>query len=319
MSKTTWQVKEAEAGVRLDKWLAAAERLNSRSRALAALEKGQVFVNEAEQSAGEAGRRLQPGETVRLWLDRPGSAARRNYAGNGKRIADLHLIYEDPTLLVVNKPAGLLSVPLPAKPDEPSLLEKVTTHLRGQGLNRAFIVHRIDRDTSGLVVFTKSFPAQQKLKHQFERHEPERIYHAFVYGQPQPDKGMWRDELVWDQEELKQKAASGKDAEKQEAESQYRVLEKYAEAALVEVSLITGKRNQIRIQAGLRGHPLIGERQYVYQHKPAVRIEFPRQALHALRLSFRHPQDGRKVKFEAALPADLQQLQKQLRATSKPA
>lgn len=319
MSKTTWQVKEAEAGVRLDKWLAAAERLNSRSRALAALEKGQVFVNESEQSAGEAGRRLQPGETVRLWLDRPGSAARRNYAGSGKRIADLHLIYEDPTLLVVNKPAGLLSVPLPAKPDEPSLLDKVTTHLRGQGLNRAFIVHRIDRDTSGLVVFTKSFPAQQKLKHQFERHEPERIYHAFVYGQPQPDKGMWRDELVWDQEELKQKAASGKEAEKQEAESQYRVLEKYAEAALVEVSLITGKRNQIRIQAGLRGHPLIGERQYVYQHKPEVRIEFPRQALHALRLSFRHPQDGRKVKFEAVLPADLQQLQKQLRATNKPA
>lgn len=319
MSKTTWQVKEAEAGVRLDKWLAAAERLNSRSRALAALEKGQVFVNEAEQSAGEAGRRLEPGETVRLWLDRPGSAARRNYAGSGKRIADLHLIYEDPTLLVVNKPAGLLSVPLPAKPDEPSLLDKVTTHLRGQGLNRAFIVHRIDRDTSGLVVFTKSFPAQQKLKHQFERHEPERIYHAFVYGQPQPDKGMWRDELVWDQEELKQKAASGKEAEKQEAESQYRVLEKYAEAALVEVSLITGKRNQIRIQAGLRGHPLIGERQYVYQHKPEVRIEFPRQALHALRLSFRHPQDGRKVKFEAVLPADLQQLQKQLRATNKPA
>jgi 23S rRNA pseudouridine1911/1915/1917 synthase len=285
------------------------------------LEKGQVFVNEAEQSAGEAGRRLQQGETVRLWLDRPGSAARRNYAGTGKRIADLHLIYEDPTLLVVNKPAGLLSVPLPAKPDEPSLLEKVATHLRVQGLNRAFIVHRIDRDTSGLVVFTKTFPAQQKLKHQFERHEPERIYHAFVYGQPQPDKGTWRDELVWDQEELKQKPASGstgsKEAEKQEAECRYHVLEKYAEAALIEVSLITGKRNQIRIQAGLRGHPLIGERQYVYQHKPATKIEFPRQALHALRLSFWHPLDSRKLSFEAPLPADLQTLQKQLRATRK--
>lgn len=321
MSKTTWKVKEAEADVRLDKWLAAADRLNSRSRALAALEKGQIFVNEAEQSAGDAGRRLQPGEAVRLWLDRPGSAARRNYAGTGKRIADLHLIYEDPTLLVVNKPAGLLSVPLPAKPDEPSLLDRVTTHLRGQGLNRAFIVHRIDRDTSGLVVFTKSFPAQQKLKHQFERHEPERIYHAFVYGQPQPDKGTWRDELIWDQEELKQKVASSptssKETEKQAAECRYRVLEKYAEAALVEVSLITGKRNQIRIQAGLRGHPLIGERQYVYQHSPAVKIEFPRQALHALRLSFRHPQDGRKVNFEASLPADLQSLQQRLRAASK--
>jgi 23S rRNA pseudouridine1911/1915/1917 synthase len=322
MAKSIWRITTDETGVRLDKWLAGAERLNSRSRALAALEKGQIFINEDEQSAGEAGRRLQPGETVRLWLDRPGSAARRNYAGTGKRIADLHLIYEDPILLVVNKPAGLLSVPLPAKPDEPSLLEKVATHLRGQGLNRAFIVHRIDRDTSGLVVFTKSFPAQQKLKHQFERHEPERIYHAFVYGQPQPDKGTWRDELVWDQEELKQKVASGpsnnsKEVEKQEAECRYRVLERYAEAALVEVSLITGKRNQIRIQAGLRGHPLIGERQYVYQHKPAVKIEFPRQALHALRLSFRHPQDGRKVKFEAQLPADLQTLQQRLRAVSK--
>lgn len=326
MSKTTWQVKEAEAGLRLDKWLAAAARLNSRSRALAALEKGQVFVNEAEQSAGEAGRRLQPGDKVRLWLDRPGSAARRNYAGTGKRIADLHLIYEDAALLVVNKPAGLLSVPLPGKPDEPSLLEKVATHLRGQGLNRAFIVHRIDRDTSGLVVFAKSFSAQQKLKHQFERREPERIYHAFVYGQPSPDSGVWRDELVWDQEELKQKPANDptrnrangptktpKEAEKQEAECRYRVVEKYAEAALLEVTLITGKRNQIRIQAGLRGHPLIGERQYVYQYKPVNRIEFPRQALHAMRLGFRHPLDGRKLSFEAPLPTDLQTLQKQLR------
>src|SRR5581483_1336461 len=212
MSKSIWRINETEAGTRLDKWLADQARLGSRSRALAALEKGQVFVNEQEQSAAAAGHRLQAGEKVRLWLDRPGSAQRRNYAGAGKRIAGLHIVYEDQTLLVINKPAGLLTVPLPAQPDEPSLSAHVTEHLRAQGKLKAFIVHRIDRDTSGLVVFAKNSAAQQKLKNQFERREPERVYWAVVYGHPQPETGTWRDELVWDERAVKQREARRNDS-----------------------------------------------------------------------------------------------------------
>src|SRR5262245_57983703 len=129
MSKSNWRISETEAGLRLDKWLADAARLGSRARALAALEKGQVFLNEEEQSAAAAGHRLQTGEQVRLWLDRPGSAQRRNYAGTGKRIAGLQIVFEDQSLLVINKPAGLLTVPLPEQPHEPSLLARVAEHL----------------------------------------------------------------------------------------------------------------------------------------------------------------------------------------------
>lgn len=317
MSKSIWRISETEAGARLDKWLAGEARLGSRARALAALEKGQVFLNEQEQSAAAAGYRLKAREKVRLWLDRPGSAQRRNYAGAGKRFAGMQIVYEDQALLVINKPAGLLTVPLPGESVEPSLLERVAEHLRAQGKRQPFIVHRIDRDTSGLVVFAKDFAAQQKLKNQFERREPERVYWAFVYGHPQAATGLWRDELVWDQKALKQREARRADALKQEAICRYRVLEKFAEASLLEVGLVTGKRNQIRLQAALRGHPLIGERKYAEKNAPQATIAFPRQALHALRLSFRHPLDGRKLVFEAPLPADLQELQKSLQ-TKKP-
>ncbi len=316
MSKSNWRISETEAGLRLDKWLADAARLGSRSRALSVLEKGQVFVNEQEQSAAAAGHRLQAGEKVRLWLDRPGSAQRRNYAGTGKRFAGMQIVFEDQTLLVINKPAGLLTVPLPGEATESSLLERVAEHLRAQGKRQPLIVHRIDRDTSGLVIFAKSFAAQQKLKNQFERREPERVYWAFVYGHPQP-AGVWQDELVWDQKALKQREARRNDLQKQEAICRYRVLEKFAEASLLEVSLVTGKRNQIRLQAALRGHPLIGERKYAEKNAPQATIDFPRQALHAKRLSFRHPLDGRKLGFEAPLPADLQELLKRLQKSDK--
>jgi len=319
MNKSTWKITEAEAGLRLDKWLAGEARLGSRAKALAALEKGQIFVDNTEQSPADAGRRMQTGQSVRLWLDRPGSAQRRNYSGAGKRFADLHIVFEDETLLVINKPAGLLTVPLPAQPDAPSLLDRVTAHLRGQNRRQAFIVHRIDRDTSGLVVFAKTFAAQKKLKHQFERSEPERTYWAFVHGHPAPATGTWQDELVWDQEELKQRTVRAGDAQIHVAICRYHTLEKFAETSLLEVKLGTGKRNQIRVQASLHGHPLIGERQYLPPRKPVEseakpKLEFPRQALHAHRLGFRHPLDGRKLNFEAPLPADLQTLWQRLKS-----
>lgn len=313
-NKSQWKITEAEVGLRLDKWLAAESRLSSRARALAALEKGQIFVNDTEQTPSEAGRRLERGDAVRLWLDRPGSSQRRNYSGSGKRFADLHIVYEDQCMLVINKPAGLLSVPLAAQPEADSLSDRVVEHLRKQERQNAFIVHRLDRDTSGLVVFAKSMAIQKKLKDQFERREPERVYWAFVHGQLTPAAGNWRDELVWDQDEIKQRAANEGDAKTQEAVCRYRTLESFAQASLVEVSLVTGKRNQIRIQAGLRGHPLVGERQYIYRNAPAVRLEFGRQALHAKRLGFKHPLDGRKLNFEAPLPPDLEALRVRLKA-----
>lgn len=236
-----------------------------------------------------------------------GSRARRRGG-----VTPLDILYEDRVLLVINKPAGLLSVPLPNKSAEPSVYDQLERYLRPQR-RRPFVVHRIDRDTSGLVVFAKDPRTQQALKKQFIRREPERIYLALVYGHPNPREGAWRDYLVWDRKALIQKRTHPRDPQATEAVCRYAVVEQFREASLIEVRLETGKRNQIRIQARLRGHTLIGERRYVFGPEQLRPIPFTRQALHAHRLAFRHPVDNRELQFEASLPDDFRELVDRLR------
>jgi 23S rRNA pseudouridine1911/1915/1917 synthase len=299
-----WTVASEDVGLRLDKYLAAPDRAGSRPRAAAALERGKVFVNDREMTLADAAARLAEGDVVRLWMDRPGSAKRRSTLGD---LRDLPIVYEDDTLIVLNKPAGLLAVPLPLerRTDAPSVFEDLKIYLRQRARRRPFVVHRIDRDTSGLVLFAKTEGAQLTLKEQFKRRQPERVYQAVVYGLPSPSSGTWRDHLVWDVKALIQKETSPRDPRGKEAISQYRVLEPLAGASLIEVKLVTGKRNQIRIQARLRGHTLVGERRYIYGPDELRPIAFPRQALHAHRLTFRHPADDREMAFEVPLPDDI--------------
>jgi len=304
-----WTVGPDENGSRLDRFLAAPDRLGSRARASDAIEKGKIFVNGAEMGGGAGAGRLKVGDEVRVWMDRPGSASRRT---GPFKSGDLEILFEDDFILVINKPAGLLTVPLPDRGDV-SVYSQLEDHLRGQRHRRPFIVHRIDRDTSGLVLFAKTLKAQQLLKAQFKRREPERIYLALVYGHPEPSRGTWRDTLVWDDRSLIQKETHPSDPRGAEAVCEYRVLESFANTSLIEVRLHTGKRNQIRLQARLRGHTLVGEQRYVFGPDEMRAIEFPRQALHAHRLGFRHPGDGRALIFEAPLPADLAQLVERLR------
>jgi 23S rRNA pseudouridine1911/1915/1917 synthase len=311
----TWIALAGDAGSRLDKFLAARERLGSRGRVADALEKGKIFVNDREASRRDAGSLLRAGDVVRVWMDRPGSAKRRPRTSGAA--GDVEIVYEDDALMVVNKPPGLLSVPLPRQPDAGSAYDDLEAHLRPRGKRKPLVVHRIDRDTSGLVVFARTPRAQRALKDQFRRREPERVYLAIVYGHPHPPAGTWRDHLVWDTKALIQKRTRAGDPAGKEAISQYRVIELLEGAALIEVRLVTGKRNQIRLQARLRGHMLVGEQRYVYGPAALRAIECSRQALHAHRLSFEHPVDGRPLSFEAPLPADLSALVKQLRAAAK--
>jgi 23S rRNA pseudouridine1911/1915/1917 synthase len=307
----TWVVTAAEAGLRLDKFLAASERLASRGRAIAALARGKVFVNDDDATDGDAARRLAAGDRVRLWMDRPGSA--KAVRTGPQSVGDVEIVFEDPTLIVVNKPAGLLSVPLERKSDAPSAYDRVERHLRPSGKRRPLVVHRIDQDTSGLVVFAKDADAQARLKAQFKRRQPERIYLAVLYGRPDPPSGQWRDHLVWDEKALIQKQTHPRDPNAQDAISDYRVLETFAEASLVEVRLQSGRRNQIRIQARLRGHTLVGEKRYTFGPEALRPIQFERHALHAWRLAFDHPQDGRRLHFEATPPSDFSALLDRLR------
>jgi 23S rRNA pseudouridine1911/1915/1917 synthase len=310
VSESEWTAAEQDAGVRLDKFLAAADRLTSRARAVAALERGKIYVNGAEVALADAARRLSAGDVVRVWMDRPGSARRAPRTGPR---GEVDVIFEDAVLLVVNKPAGILSVPLERKTELPSVYEHIEDRLRSHGKRRPFVVHRIDQDTSGLVVFAKDAESQRRLKAQFARREPERVYLAVVYGRPSPSSGTWRDTLVWDTKALIQKETHPRDPKGMDAISEYHVIERFRAASLIEVRLRTGRRNQIRIQARLRGHTLVGEERYVYGPDTLRPIAFGRQALHAFRLGFDHPVDGRELLLEAPLPADLKDLLARLR------
>jgi 23S rRNA pseudouridine1911/1915/1917 synthase len=310
MSGTEWRIGADAGGVRLDKYLASDTRLGSRARAVAALERGKVFVNDEEATLADAARRLAPGDVVRLWVDRPGSAKRVPRTGP---VGNLEVIYEDAVLIAVNKPAGLLSVPLERNPGVPSVFDQIEERFRPFGKRRPFAVHRIDQDTSGLVLFAKNAAAQGALKAQFKRREPARVYWAVVYGTPDPPEGSWHDFLVWDERALIQKQTHPKDPRATEAVSNYTVLESFRDTSLVEVRLLTGRRNQIRIQARLRGHTLVGEERYVYGPDSLRPIDFGRQALHAVRLTIRHPTDNRVLALEAPLAADLQDLLTRLR------
>jgi 23S rRNA pseudouridine1911/1915/1917 synthase len=305
-----WHVAAAEAGMRLDAFLATEDRAGSRSRASRALTRGQVFVNDREATPADAGHGVRPRDRVRLWLDRPGSATRR---ASPRSVGPLEILYEDAALLVINKPAGLLSVPLPRKADEPAVTDYLEQHLRSRGKQQPQVVHRIDRDTSGLLVVARTGPAAGRLKAQFEAREAERVYQAVVTGHPTPESGVWRDRIAWDDRIMLQKVVSPNDRRGAEAISRYTVLERFEASALLEVRLVTGKRNQIRLQALLHGHPLVGEQRYTIEGDEDEAIAFKRQALHAWKLGFRHPTDGRALTFEAPLPGDMKRLLRRLR------
>jgi 23S rRNA pseudouridine1911/1915/1917 synthase len=306
-----WTVTSQEAGVTLDKFLAAADRLASRSKAAAARERGKVFVNDTEVGPAQAALRLKARDVVRVWDNRPGSSTRRQFPFQA---GALRVLYEDASLVVLDKPAGLLAVPLERREDEVSILDQLEGHLRSHGKRKPLVVHRIDRDTSGVVVFAKDARTQGALRQQFRARTPERVYLAVVYGQPNPPSGIWRNHLMWDPKALIQKETHAKDSRAVEAICHYTVVETFGSASLVEVRLTTGKRNQIRIQARLHGHALVGERRYTDGPDALGRISFTRQALHAWRLGFRHPADNRAMTIEAPVPADMKQLIARLRA-----
>jgi 23S rRNA pseudouridine1911/1915/1917 synthase len=279
--------------------------------------RGRVFVNETEKRASDAASQVKTGDQICVWADRPGSSRSRPPA---RRTGDLRIVFEDADLIVLDKPAGLLSVPLDVREAATSAFEQVETYLRRaggrSGGRRPLVVHRIDRDTSGLVVFAKHAEAQRRLRDQFRRREPERVYWVVVYGCPEPETGTWRDRLVWDERASIQKRTHRTDPSGMDAISHYRVRERFARTSLLEVRLETGKRNQIRLQARVHGHTLVGEQRYVIGPDELRPVAFPRHALHAQRLAFEHPADGRPLQFEAPPPPDFAALLERLRTVA---
>lgn len=222
---------------------------------------------------------------------------------------ELAIIYEDDAVIAVNKPAGLLAVPIPGS-DAPSALSLVSQHLKPRRQS-ALIVHRIDRFSSGVLLFAKTARDRNALIKQFLAHTPVRQYLAVIRGDLATKQGI----LVhyFRKEGMHQILSTDRDRKAARAELSYSVERSLREASLVRVALLTGLQNQIRVQFAALGHPVIGDRKYSPDEATERRIA--RVALHAAKLQFTHPRSQELVTVECPPPADFQFL---LQALSKP-
>ncbi|MCB9666386.1 MAG: RluA family pseudouridine synthase [Alphaproteobacteria bacterium] len=298
---------------RLDRWLAAWPRVGSRRKASALLAGGKVDVDGRTVGPVEGGLPVPAGSRVAVVWDRPGTS-RQAVRARGELVeAGLRILHEDDRVVAIDKPPGLLTDTATARQarERDSVRARITAWLRPRG-QRPVVVHRIDADTSGVVLLAKDAEAGERLREAFAAHRPERTYLAWVHGVPHAAEGTWEDTVWWDPRANVQRAVAPDAPGAAQARSHWRVDGRGGGLARLEVRLDTGRRNQIRLQAALRGHPLVGERQYLPDAWTPRPPSFPRQALHAHRLVFPHPDDGRPVAVDAPLPADLARLDARL-------
>jgi 23S rRNA pseudouridine1911/1915/1917 synthase len=233
----------------------------------------------------------------------------------------LDIVFEDEHLIIVDKPAGLVVHPAAGHADG-TLVNALLHHCHGKlsgigGVERPGIVHRIDKDTSGLLVVAKSDVAHERLAKLFAAHDIERRYFAIVSGVPAPPAGTVSTQIGRSTVNRKKMAVLPENKGKH-AVTHYRTLESFAKTALVQCTLETGRTHQVRVHMAHIGHPLIGDATYSNRQNP-YRIgpnqsKFERQALHAASLGLIHPISGETLRFESSLPEDMQLLLSQLRA-----
>jgi 23S rRNA pseudouridine1911/1915/1917 synthase len=254
--------------------------------------------------------RCSAGDRLELTFERGRryDAPKKPPKGDGYRI-----VYEDEDIVAAEKESGVITVPAAAKVGD-SLLERLVAAYRKRGLRRPQVlaVHRIDRFTSGLVVFARTGTAYAKLREQFAQGRPRRVYLAFAEGELARESGRLVHYLAEHPKSLKVQAVPA-DRGAPRASCSYRVVERFAHATLVEVTLETGRRNQIRVQLAAEGHPLIGDVTY---GRPTEMLG--RTALHARELSFDHPCKPGRVRLVAELPRDLTRLRAELRRGASP-
>jgi RluA family pseudouridine synthase len=223
----------------------------------------------------------------------------------------LVVLYEDDAVVALNKPAGLLAVPVEGS-DAPSAWSLLAAELRPKR-QRAFVVHRIDRFTSGVLLFAKTPPDRDALVGQFLGHTPLRQYLAVVRGHLPVKEGTLVHYLR--REGMFQKLTKASDSRAARAELRYSVERPLRAASLVRVTLVTGLQNQIRVQFSAIDHPVVGDRKYC----PAESLErrIARGALHAGRLQFTHPRSGNSVSVDCEPPSDFQSLVQSLRLQTR--
>jgi len=312
---TTVIVDQSLPEERLDTYLRSRFPPLSRGAIRRLLEDGDIRVD---------GRIVKPthspraGETIEIrWPEAKPAAAR-------PQELPLDVLFEDTHLLVLNKPAGLVVHPA-AGHEEGTLVNALLHHCQGQlsgvgGVARPGIVHRLDKDTSGCLVVAKNDASHVALSAQFAGRSLEKGYHAIVCGEVRPEQGDIRAAIARHPTHRKRMAVT--DGSGREAWTSYRVLERLRGATLVEAVLHTGRTHQVRVHFKHLGFPLLGD--LMYGNRPTQRLEQltgyepPRQMLHAYRLAFKHPYDGRRLTFEAPWPPDFEEAVLRLRELPDP-
>ncbi|MGF1628531.1 MAG: RluA family pseudouridine synthase [Kiloniellaceae bacterium] len=309
-------VEPEAAGGRLDRLLADALPQLSRSRLKALIEEGRVSAAGAAVTTPSA--KVKAGQTFAIIVPETRAVALVAQA------IPLEILYEDRDLIVLNKPAGLVVHPAAGNPDR-TLVNALMAHCGPElsgigGEARPGIVHRLDKDTSGLMVAAKSAAAHQGLSTLFASRDIERAYWALVWGLPSPAEGTIAGNIGRSPRNRKKMAVLRHGG--RPAETAYRVLRTFqnGRVSLVECRLMTGRTHQIRVHLAEIGHPLLGDPLYGRAGTAARRgrllsagaqaalAALGRQALHAKTLGFRHPVSGDDLQFESELPADLSAL-----------
>lgn len=307
-------IADAQSGMRLDRALADLFPDISRERLKALILGGHVAPSRGGPDTLNPSMKVMAGDVFAVTI--PPIAM----AEAVPQDIPLVILHEDADLIVLDKPAGLVVHPAAGNLDG-TLVNALLHHCRGAlsgigGVARPGIVHRIDKDTSGLLVVAKSDRAHEGLALQFKAHSIERLYAAIVYGVPTPPSGTI-DTWIGRSDADRKKMAVHREGRGKHAVTHYRSVERLYGTTLVECRLETGRTHQVRVHMAHAGHPLIGDQVYGRDRKGFKSIletvGFKRQALHARLLGFIHPVSGETLRFESPLPADMQELLSQLR------
>lgn len=311
----TTPVVENNVGIRIDKFLAEEVTDFSRSQAQSLIESGNVFIG--NKTIIDKNFKTQYGDVYKIILPAPREAV--PLAEN----INLDILYEDEDIIVINKPAGMTVHPA-AGVHNGTLVNALLYHCKDSlsgigGVARPGIVHRIDRNTSGILVVAKNDVAHRALAEQFSKHSIERTYFAFVYNVPNPLNGIIEGSIArspYDRKKMAIVRQGGKIAI-----THYNTVAVYNHAvSLVKCNLETGRTHQIRVHLSSIGCHLVGDDIYAAKKSILKFPEplksyintFPRQALHAASLGFIHPKTGKQLSFEVPLPADMKELQDKL-------
>jgi 23S rRNA pseudouridine1911/1915/1917 synthase len=283
------------------------ERADRAVQSLCALSKSQVnglFDHQCVKVNGilctDAGQRLMTGDRIELTYY---PAQRYHPLNKPRKNLGFEIVYEDKHVIVVNKPAALLTVPT-KKGETNTLLDKVSEYARHVShVRAAFNAHRLDRGVSGLLAFGKSMRISQAIRDQFALHKPEREYIAIVAGHMTKQEGTIRSLLATDRD--LNRFSTDDEEVGQLAITHFKVAEPLLDTTLVSIWLETGRRNQIRVHFSEEGHPVLGDPRYspeiaAHRHWAPTRI-----ALHARKLAFEHPETGELLKFEVPLPEEM--------------